>query len=171
MNKRCKNPNCESKGALLPISEFHKNKSSKTGHRSECKKCTCKKQRVYRQTFRGKEVHRGTDKRYKQGTGKIQHRLISLAYYHKNNVTVRSLRNHILPHEDCTNCNCKQLHHSMIECDVVNGVENINHCPIFQEWKHSGILPPQLTPHLLDEDYYSEDNDYLLEYLPDELKD
>ena len=37
--KPCSNYHCESKGVLLDLSEFHKNKNNKDGLESQCKKC------------------------------------------------------------------------------------------------------------------------------------
>ncbi len=55
--KCCTNPNCERAGQLLPLSEFHKDRSKTDGHLSRCKRCCCVRVTQYRATDHGRKKH------------------------------------------------------------------------------------------------------------------
>lgn len=48
--KACSNPECESKGELLPLNRFHKRKQAKDGRTKRCTKCINKQNKPIRKS-------------------------------------------------------------------------------------------------------------------------
>ena len=57
---------CITCNSNLPLDCFYKDHNNKDGFKNQCKSCCLKKEKNYRQTNKGKEVHRTASRKYKK---------------------------------------------------------------------------------------------------------